>query len=211
MGRATSRAPKPGLVPHSLLHARLSRPCLQPARRWTDRDCPQAPEVGTLAQRRPPESGVLGSTSRLRGPASPRPSSIQPESRDPPDSALEPGSSMSSGRLRVLDSPLLYVAPSFPSPAFPVLSGPRRGRGREGVQKERISDVEEKRGEEERGEVWGEGPRCEGRRRDVRVSGRRAGRRLRPAAGERGEQPVGAGSAAQGRKRKKRSDAPRVS
>lgn len=138
MGRATSRAPKPGLVPHSLLHARLSRPCLQPARRWTDRDCPQAPEVGTLAQRRPPESGVLGSTSRLRGPASPRPSSIQPESRDPPDSALEPGSSMSSGRLRVLDSPLLYVAPSFPSPAFPVLSGPRRGRGREGVQKERI-------------------------------------------------------------------------
>lgn len=37
---------------------------------------------------------------------------------------------MSSGRLCILDSPLLYAAASFPSPAFPVLSGPRRGRGR---------------------------------------------------------------------------------
>ncbi|EPY80873.1 hypothetical protein CB1_000790004 [Camelus ferus] len=58
--------------------------------------------------------------------ASPGQSSIQPESWDPSDSALEPGSSVSSGRRGVLDSPLLYAALSFPSPAFPVQRGPQR-------------------------------------------------------------------------------------
>lgn len=60
--------------------------------------------------------------ARVRAPSS-------PAAGDLPGCALELGS-LSSGRLCILDSPLLYAAASFPSPAFPVRSGPRRGRAR---------------------------------------------------------------------------------
>lgn len=58
---------------------------------------------------------------------------------------------MSSDRLGVLDSPLLYAALPFPSLAFPVPSGPQQRGGAGGIHKERVSDVEEKRGKREEG------------------------------------------------------------
>lgn len=61
--------------------------------------------------------------------ASPQPSSIQHRSRARPHCAREPGSSESSGCPRVLDSPLLYAASSFPSPRFSCSEWTTLGKG----------------------------------------------------------------------------------